>query len=286
MSSATSKTSLRLWLISTTPRPRSASRRTSSSTCSVWATPSAAVGSSRMTTLEFHSTARAIATVCRWPPERLATCVRTELSVRTESPASVSRGPRLHGRLVEHARRLLQLAAEEHVVDDVEVVAQREVLVDDLDAEGGGCPCGPCTLHRLAVEDVLTGVEGVDAGDALDQGALAGAVVADQRGDLARRDVEVDAAQHVHGAEALLDPAQAEQRLRPEVADGRGGRLGTAVGHRRLSERSGGGGGRAGAGAGPARGTGPSVATGCRPRCTARRTRRRRRRRRSGSRRR
>jgi hypothetical protein len=31
--------------------------------------------------------------------------------------------------------RLLLLAAEEHVVDDVEVVAQGEVLVDDLDAE-------------------------------------------------------------------------------------------------------------------------------------------------------
>ena len=47
-----------------------------------------------------------------------------------------SRGPGVSMRgLVEHAALDL-LAAEEHVLDDVEVVAQREVLVDDLDAEG------------------------------------------------------------------------------------------------------------------------------------------------------
>jgi hypothetical protein len=63
--SATSKTSFMLWLTSTTASPASARRRTSCSTCSVCATPSAAVGSSRITSLEFHSTARAIATVWR-----------------------------------------------------------------------------------------------------------------------------------------------------------------------------------------------------------------------------
>src|SRR5690606_39950207 len=55
--------------------------------CSVCATPSAAVGSSRMTSLEFHSTARAIATVCRCPPDSEATVRRTEFRVRTDSPA-------------------------------------------------------------------------------------------------------------------------------------------------------------------------------------------------------
>ena len=79
-----------LWLIRITASPRSASRRTSRSTCSVWATPSAAVGSSRTTSLEFHSTARAMATVWRCPPERLATFCRTDFTVRTESPARVS----------------------------------------------------------------------------------------------------------------------------------------------------------------------------------------------------
>ena len=52
----------------------------------------------------------------------------------------------------------------------------------------------------------------MDAGDALDQGALAGAVVADEGGDLAGADVQVDAPQDVHGAEALVDAPQLEQR--------------------------------------------------------------------------
>ena len=69
----------------TTARPWAASRATRSSTCRVWATPSAAVGSSRMTRREFHITARPIATDWRWPPERLATCCRMERIVVTAS---------------------------------------------------------------------------------------------------------------------------------------------------------------------------------------------------------
>ena len=72
-----------------TASPCSASRLTSSSTCRVWATPSAAVGSSRMTRREFHITARPIATDWRWPPERLATGCRIERIVVTESDFSV-----------------------------------------------------------------------------------------------------------------------------------------------------------------------------------------------------
>ncbi len=54
-----------LWEMRMTATPCSASRRTSWRTCSVCATPSAAVGSSRMTTFDFHSTDFAIATVWR-----------------------------------------------------------------------------------------------------------------------------------------------------------------------------------------------------------------------------
>ena len=62
--------------------------------------------------------------------------------------------------------------------------------------------------HRPAVEQVLAGVDGVGAADALDERGLAGAVVADQRGDLAGVGVEVDAPQDLDRAEALVDPAQ------------------------------------------------------------------------------
>ena len=91
MRSAISNTSCKLCVITTTPRPRSRSRRISSSTCSVCATPSAAVGSSRMTSLEFHITAREIATDCRWPPERETTFVRTLPIVVTFRLRSTSR---------------------------------------------------------------------------------------------------------------------------------------------------------------------------------------------------
>ena len=53
-------------------------RLTSSSTCCVCATPSAAVGSSRITSFEFHITARATATDWRWPPESEATGCRID----------------------------------------------------------------------------------------------------------------------------------------------------------------------------------------------------------------
>ena len=74
----------------TTPSPCSARRLTSSSTCCVWATPSAAVGSSSMTMREFHITARATATDWRWPPESEATFWRMDVIVVTDRPASVS----------------------------------------------------------------------------------------------------------------------------------------------------------------------------------------------------
>ena len=87
---AASKMSWRLCEIRTTARPCSASRLTSASTCSVCETPSAAVGSSRITSFEFHITARATATDCRWPPESVATGWRIERIVVTASDFSVS----------------------------------------------------------------------------------------------------------------------------------------------------------------------------------------------------
>ena len=197
--------------ISTTARPRSARRRTRLRTWAVCATPRAAVGSSSMTTLEFQSTALAIATVCRWPPERLATRWRTDFTVRTDSDFERLLGRLLHAALVEHDAAA-PLTAEEHVLDDVEVVAQREVLVDDLDAERAGVAR---RVHgdRVALEEVVAGVDGVGAADALDERRLAGAVVADERGDLAGRGAEVDALEDVDRAEALVDAAQREDRV-------------------------------------------------------------------------
>ena len=57
----------------------------------------------------------------------------------------------------------------------------------------------------------------MDAGDALDERRLAGAVVADEGDDLTGVDVEVDVGQHLHGAEALVIALQLEQRAAASV---------------------------------------------------------------------
>ena len=140
---------------------------------------------------EFHITARPIATDWRWPPDRLATGCRIELIVVTESALQHVRGSRLHHRLPEPEEEVANLAAEVHVLDDVEVVAEREILVDDLDPELGRV-LRPGDRDLLSLEVDVALVDRVDPGDALDQGRLAGAVVADERHHLAGADLEVD----------------------------------------------------------------------------------------------
>ena len=95
---------------------------------------------------------------------------------------------------------------QEHVLHDVEVVAQRQVLVHELDAQRSGVVW--CVhVRRLALEDVFAGVDGVAAADALDQRGLARTVVTDKRGDLAGPSAERDVLENVHGSEALVDVA-------------------------------------------------------------------------------
>jgi hypothetical protein len=67
--------------------------------------------------------------------------------------------------------------------------------------------------HRLTGEADLAAVDRMDAGHALDQRRLACPVVADERGDLTGPHVEVDVVQHLHGAEALVHPAQLQDGL-------------------------------------------------------------------------
>ena len=122
-------------------------------------------------------------------------------------------GGLLHPGLVENDA-VQPLASEEHVRDDVEVVRERQVLVDDLDPERRGV-ARPRDRHSLSLEVDLALVEGIDPGDPLDQGRLAGAVVADERHDLARPDFEVDLVERLHGAEALRDAGAVEDRRRP-----------------------------------------------------------------------
>ena len=101
--SATSKTSVRLCEMTITARPRSRRRLMRSSTCLVCTTPRAAVGSSMITSFEFHITALATATDWRWPPDSEATGWRIDRTVVTRRLASVSARGALHAVLVQQA---------------------------------------------------------------------------------------------------------------------------------------------------------------------------------------
>ena len=78
-------------------------------------------------------TARAMATDWRWPPESDFTGVLEVLEPGVQAAHHPGGGGR-HRRVVERSGPREQLAAEEHVAGGVDVVGQRELLVDDLDA--------------------------------------------------------------------------------------------------------------------------------------------------------
>ena len=112
-------------------------------------------------------------------------------------------GVTFHGVLVQQSAAQL-LAAEKHVLHDVQVVGQREVLVHGLDPQPRRVARG-ADVDRVTLPQELAVVGLVDAGNALGQHRLAGAVVAAQRGDLAGREVEVDVVQGLDGAEVLVE---------------------------------------------------------------------------------
>ena len=137
---------------------------------------------------------------------------RTERSVVTdERLSSVSRGALLHRRLVEHDAGRVLSRPRYMFCDDVEVVAEREVLVDDLDPERGRVaravdrrPARPRSRSRPRRRR--------GSGDALDQRRLAGAVVADERHHLARAHLEVDAERACTAPKVFVTPCELEER--------------------------------------------------------------------------
>ncbi|KAF1061132.1 MAG: hypothetical protein GAK39_05910 [Variovorax sp.] len=120
--------------------------------------------------------------------------------------------PRIGREPVDHATAR-DLVAEEDVLGDRQQRHQRELLVDDDDAELLAVGDAP-EAARLALEQDLAVVRvaGVDAAEHLHQRGLASAVLAHHRVDLARAHREVDVAQRLHAREGLGDPAHLEDR--------------------------------------------------------------------------
>src|SRR5690348_1359433 len=126
--------------------------------------------------------------------------------------------PNLHRVLVEQAAAQ-SFPAEEHVLDDVQVVGQRQVLVDGLDPQRGGVPGAP-DVYRPPLEEDLTMVRLVHASDSAGEHRLPGTVVPAQAGHITREQVQVHPVEGLHRPEVLVDAPQRQQgfRLVPAAA--------------------------------------------------------------------
>ena len=172
------------------------------------------VGSSMMTTWASTETARARATICWVPTPRV--CSGRRESTRTPKPPSSSRGLAVHPAEVDEAEPVRGLAAEEDVAGHAHQRDEVDLLVDRGDpgllgleraGEGTGSPAEP--------QFALVGP--VHAGQDLDEGRLAGAVLADERVHLTGAQGEGDVVEGEDAGERLLTD-ELRGRRRPGAA--------------------------------------------------------------------
>src|SRR5579859_1200589 len=104
-------------------------------------------------------------------------------------------------------------AAQEHVLDDVQVVGQRQILVDGLDAERGGVAGAP-DVYRFPLEEDLAVVRLVRAGNSAGEHRFPGPVVPAQAGHVTRVQIQVHPVERLHRPEVLVDAPHAEQGFR------------------------------------------------------------------------
>ena len=117
----------------------------------------------------------------------------------------------LHGDVVERAPAAQQFAAQEQVGRGVEILGQRQGLIDRLDAVAPGV-ARAVDRRRPAIDPDLAGVGPIGTRQHLDQRRLAGAVVAEQAHDLAALEVERHVVDRAHAAEADAHAAHLDQR--------------------------------------------------------------------------
>ncbi|MNH09872.1 hypothetical protein D3C79_693330 [compost metagenome] len=104
------------------------------------------------------------------------------------------------------------LVADEEVVCHRHVGQQVDLLIDGANPQalGMGCVRGG---DGDAIEFDAPAVGLIDAGEGLDQGGLAGAVLAEQRHDLPPSQGEVHLMQGTHPGKGLADPAGVQQDI-------------------------------------------------------------------------
>ncbi len=120
-------------------------------------------------------------------------------------------GRRLLHRAVVDERSPRWLAAEKDVLGDRPLGEEVELLVDDAHPPLLRL-AGVAEADLFAVEEDRPRVGLIGADEDLHQGALAGAVLADDGMDLTGHDVEIDRIEDRHAEEALGDAAHLKQR--------------------------------------------------------------------------
>ena len=142
------------------------------------------------------------------------------------------------------ARAPRAVGAEPDVVEHRAGLGDEDLLEDRDDAAALRLARRPDRRDELAVELDLAGVRGVDAAEDLDQRRLAGAVLADERVDLAGAQLEGGVADRLGRAERLGDVGDAQERRRPAIARRPCGRPAAALLGARGVHRSAASGGR------------------------------------------
>jgi hypothetical protein len=105
---------------------------------------------------------------------------------------------------------VLGVAAHEDVLGDGELAVEARLLVDGGDPQRLGV-ARVMDVHRLVVEADGPGVRLIDPGDDLDEGGLAGAVLADQGVHLAGTHVEVHMVERLDARKGFADVLQLQE---------------------------------------------------------------------------
>jgi hypothetical protein len=115
----------------------------------------------------------------------------------------------LHRSLIDEAEAS-RLATKKKILSHAEVRSERELLMNNANAQPGRVR-GRSDARRGALHQNVTRVRYMDAAERFDERGFARAVLAEQRMDFTRTQVEAHAAQRPHAAEGFLDFTQLQQ---------------------------------------------------------------------------
>ena len=201
--SHSSNTSSSRWQTNRMATPRSRVWRTIAKSRSTSCADSDAVGSSRIRTRASSDSALAISMSCWSAIDRPRTIApgRTATSSSGEDRCGLA----AHRAPVDRAERGRRRVTQEDVLGDRQVGEQRGSWWTTAMPERAGLRRAVRASTGSPSSAIVAGVRLVDAGEDLDERALAGAVLADERVDLAGPQLERDVVERLGRAEPLRD---------------------------------------------------------------------------------